>query len=142
MSTPRCRPHPGSVGHLLPGIEFRFEPVEGVAVPLKLHNQACKDASSCVAQIHARLSESRCEREIPRAKWLVDTGDIARVDEEGFFYILGRLKRFAKISGEMVSLTAVEDALTNAFHQYGPEVRGRDHLQTRRIQRREVDPGH
>jgi acyl-[acyl-carrier-protein]-phospholipid O-acyltransferase/long-chain-fatty-acid--[acyl-carrier-protein] ligase len=41
------------------------------------------------------------------------------VDEDGFLFILGRLKRFAKVSGEMVSLTAVEEALAGAFPQYG-----------------------
>jgi acyl-[acyl-carrier-protein]-phospholipid O-acyltransferase/long-chain-fatty-acid--[acyl-carrier-protein] ligase len=48
-----------------------------------------------------------------------DTGDIVSMDVEGYLHILGRMKRFAKVSGEMVSLTAVEDALAGAFPQHG-----------------------
>ena len=48
-----------------------------------------------------------------------DTGDVVRIDSDGYIFILGRLKRFAKVSGEMVSLAAVEEAMSGAFPQYG-----------------------
>jgi acyl-CoA synthetase (AMP-forming)/AMP-acid ligase II len=39
------------------------------------------------------------------------TGDVAQFDEDGYFYITGRMKRFIKIYGERVNLDAVEHYL-------------------------------
>lgn len=43
------------------------------------------------------------------------TGDMARVDEEGYFYITGRKKRFVKIQGRRISLDKVQEDLQEAF---------------------------
>jgi len=109
-NTPLRAKH-GSAGMFMPGMEHKLEPVEGVTEggrlfvrgPNVMRGYLNTDANAAFQKLGG---------------WY-DTGDIARVDEDGFVFILGRLKRFAKISGEMVSLTAVEEALAGAFPQYG-----------------------
>jgi acyl-[acyl-carrier-protein]-phospholipid O-acyltransferase/long-chain-fatty-acid--[acyl-carrier-protein] ligase len=104
-------PRFGSAGRFLPGIQHRFEPVEGVAEGGRLWVRGSNIMRGYLnAEPNARFQE--------QGGWY-DTGDIARIDDDGFLYILGRLKRFAKVSGEMVSLTAAEEALAGAFPQYG-----------------------
>lgn len=45
------------------------------------------------------------------------TGDLVSVDPEMFLTFRGRLKRFVKIGGEMISLPAIEEILLNAFRR-------------------------
>jgi len=104
-------PRFGSAGKFVPGMEYRFEPVEGVAEGGRLWVRG--------PNIMRGYLNPEPDAQFKAHGGWYDTGDIARVDEDGFLYILGRLKRFAKVSGEMVSLTAVEEALAGAFPQYG-----------------------
>lgn len=110
VNTPLAPKH-GSAGRLVPGMEYKLEPVPGVAEGGRLFVRGPNVMKGYLnADANAKFLE--------HGGWY-DTGDIVSVDEEGFIHIQGRMKRFAKISGEMVSLTAVEDALAGAFPHYG-----------------------
>ncbi len=56
-------------------------------------------------------------------RWYV-TGDLVQQDEEGFLFFQGRLKRFLKAGGEMISLPALEEPLANRYPptEQGPQV--------------------
>ncbi len=110
VNTP-INPRFGSAGKFLPGMEYRFEPVEGVAEGGRLWVRGPN-------VMRGYLNAEANEKFLAGNGWY-DTGDIASMDEDGYLHILGRLKRFAKVSGEMVSLTAAEEALAGAFPQYG-----------------------
>lgn len=105
-NTPR-KPRYSSAGRFLPAVEYKTEPVDGVEGGGRLFVRG--------PNIMRRYINAEPDAKFQALNGWYDTGDVARVDDEGHVEILGRLKRFAKISGEMVSLTAIEDALAGAF---------------------------
>jgi acyl-[acyl-carrier-protein]-phospholipid O-acyltransferase/long-chain-fatty-acid--[acyl-carrier-protein] ligase len=94
------RNQPGSVGFILPGIEWRLEPVEGIHEGGRLYVRGPN-------VMKGYLDPSVPGGIKPPEDGWHDTGDIVTI-QDGIVTIRGRAKRFAKIGGEMVSLAAIE----------------------------------
>ncbi|UTC24258.1 MFS transporter [Candidatus Comchoanobacter bicostacola] len=93
---------PGTVGRLLPGIEYRFNPFPGVT----------NGGELCVRGENIMLGylyHDTPGKITPLPNGWYDTGDVVKVDEQGYLTIVDRVKRFAKVSGEMISLSAIEN---------------------------------
>ncbi|MGR8998019.1 MAG: AMP-binding protein [Gammaproteobacteria bacterium] len=102
----------GTVGRFMPYMEYRLEPVEGINDAGQLH---VSGPNIMLGYLLADNPGVLVPPESIYGKGWYDTGDIVHVDDEGFISIRGRSKRFAKVSGEMVSLTAVEQLAFNAW---------------------------
>ena len=107
----------GTVGRLMPAMTYQLEPVEGIDDAGKLH---VKGPNIMLGYLQASNPGTLVPTESIYGKGWYDTGDIVNVDSDGFISIKGRSKRFAKVGGEMVSLTVVEvnaaKAWPNAQH--------------------------
>jgi acyl-[acyl-carrier-protein]-phospholipid O-acyltransferase/long-chain-fatty-acid--[acyl-carrier-protein] ligase len=95
----------GTVGELLPGMEAKLEPVAGIEDAGLLHVRGPN-------LMLGYLRESAPGRIEPPSSAFGDgwypTGDVVSMDADGFLTIRGRMKRFAKVAGEMVSLETAE----------------------------------
>jgi acyl-[acyl-carrier-protein]-phospholipid O-acyltransferase/long-chain-fatty-acid--[acyl-carrier-protein] ligase len=109
---------PGSVGRLLPGITYRLLDPD-TQEEVKAGNTgvlAVKGANV----FGGYLKQPELTAAVLRDGWFT-TGDLVRVEEDGFVFIEGRLTRFSKIGGEMVPHGKIEEAL-----QAGPLAQGKE----------------
>jgi acyl-[acyl-carrier-protein]-phospholipid O-acyltransferase/long-chain-fatty-acid--[acyl-carrier-protein] ligase len=102
---------PGSVGQPVPGVTVRIvDPDTGA------HRTDGQPGVILVRGpnvMRGYLGRDDLTREVLRDGWY-NTGDIGRLDDDGFLYLTGRESRFSKIGGEMVPHVKVEDALHSA----------------------------
>ncbi len=102
----------GTVGQFMPEMQYKLAEIPGIEDAGQLHVYGPNI-------MKGYLKPDNPGKIIPPesiyGKGWYDTGDIVHVDEDGFISIKGRSKRFAKVSGEMVSLTAVESHAVKAW---------------------------
>jgi acyl-[acyl-carrier-protein]-phospholipid O-acyltransferase/long-chain-fatty-acid--[acyl-carrier-protein] ligase len=98
----------GSVGHPIPGVTVKVvHPDSGEELG---ENQEGLLIAKGPNVMQGYLGNPEKTNEVLKDGWY-NTGDIARIDEDGFIFLVDRLLRFSKIGGEMVPHLAVEEVL-------------------------------
>jgi len=111
---------PGTVGHPIPGVAVRV-------VNLDTFEDLGPDQEGLLlvkgpSVMIGYLGEPEKTRQVLHEDGWYVTGDIARLDEDGFITITDRQSRFSKIAGEMVPHLRVEDALHQALETTEPQL--------------------
>jgi acyl-CoA synthetase (AMP-forming)/AMP-acid ligase II/acyl carrier protein len=121
------RNRPGSIGLPLPGVDMRvvhpdsFEPLEPGEMGMLLVSGENVFPGYITPAGGDRPADPFLEQ--GGRRWYV-TGDLASIDPEGFIHFSGRLRRFLKTGGEMISLPAIEEPLVRRYPpgEEGPRV--------------------
>ena len=103
----------GSVGQLLPGLAIKItDPVTDKEVPINRQGIIWFKGPNVFS---GYLGAPGKTAEVLTADAWFRTGDVGRVDDDGFLYIEGRISRFSKIAGEMVPHESVEAAINKVL---------------------------
>ena len=105
----------GTVGRFLPKVRYQLKPVEGLPEGGRLWIKGPNVMQGYI--LHGKPNHIVP----PKNNWH-DTGDIVSIDVDGYVSILDRAKRFSKIAGEMISLSAVEKVLASAVPNFSHAV--------------------
>lgn len=109
----------GSIGKLLPAMEYKIQPVDGIEKGGELVVRGPNVMLGYIIPSQPGVLQ-------PLEDGWYHTGDVVEIDEIGFIYIKDRIKRFAKIGGEMVSLNAVDNMVRKAYEWMAPQDKSDD----------------
>lgn len=103
---------PGSVGRLLKGMRARVtQPSTGEV--LSINQRGILELQGANV-FRGYLNDREATQKVFRDGWFV-TGDLARIDPEGYLFIEGRISRFSKLGGEMVPHGKLEQVIADCF---------------------------
>lgn len=108
-----CLKKPGSMGIPIPGGRFEIVDSEGNVVNQPHQSGELVYIGPNVSLGYAQKKEDLALGDENHGRLL--TGDIAETDEDGYYYIVGRKKRFVKIFGVRVGLDACERILQEKY---------------------------
>jgi long-chain-fatty-acid--[acyl-carrier-protein] ligase len=120
---PTARPKLGTLGPPLPGMEVAVLDLE-TDQPVPPGTMGMLHVSGpCVFPGYLGFDGPQPFKEFHGKRWYV-TGDLGSLDEDGYIVFQGRLKRFLKAGGEMISLPALEEPLAKSYPptEEGPRV--------------------
>ena len=107
-STDETDSREGSIGQPVPGVSARIVHPE-TREPVPIGGEGMLEIAGPNVML-GYLDDEKKTAEVLRDNWYI-TGDIARIDTEGFIHITGRQSRFSKIAGEMVPHVRVEEEI-------------------------------
>ncbi len=105
---------PGTVGRLLPGMDYRLVAEPGVEAGERLW---VKGPNVMLGYLQPDQPQTVQPPATAAGPGWYDTGDIVRLDERGFLTILGRARRFARVGSETVSLAQMEEFVSRVWPQ-------------------------
>jgi acyl-[acyl-carrier-protein]-phospholipid O-acyltransferase/long-chain-fatty-acid--[acyl-carrier-protein] ligase len=106
----------GSVGRMVPGISARIrDPETNEDIPLFETGMLWLRGANL---FEGYLDDPARTAAVLHEGWY-KTGDMGRLDEDGFLFIEGRISRFSKIAGEMVPHLTVEQKIAEALPPSG-----------------------
>lgn len=103
----------GSMGIAIPGGRFRLIDIDGKEI-----NMPFTTGELVYEGKNVTLGYAECGEDLSRGDerhGILETGDMAQFDEDGFFYIVGRKKRFLKIYGNRVNLDELDRLIKGEF---------------------------
>lgn len=103
----------GSMGIAIPGGKLWLKDDEGKRI-----TQPGVEGELVYEGPNVTLGYAECAEDLrkPDERYgVLETGDMAKMDADGYFYIVGRRKRFLKIYGNRVNLDEIERLVKKAF---------------------------